>query len=309
MQPASQSARPSQLADLLASVGRDGHVDADETRAIRGAVFPDGVVDRAEAGALFQLAGRVANDDAAWAEAFCEAIGDHMIGDDGFVSDENAAWLLGQTRQHAALAVPLLVKVLERAESAPESLAAAARDAVLAAVAAAPMGKRETEWVRTCLYALAGDGAAHVTDSEARWLFALDAATDGRDNDPAWPDLFVKAMLNHVMSWRPSALIDRSAESARRDWLKAPVTPAPLGFLARAFEGGVKGWRERVQFTEVDAFEQHYAQRLDDAVDDARLTPEEVADIVARVRADGRETANGARLLEELGRFEAAQSA
>lgn len=303
------AASPSQLADLLDRVGRDGHVDAGETLEIRRAVFPDGVVDRAEAGALFQLAGRVANTDEAWAEAFCEAIGDHMIGDDGFVSDENAAWLLSQTKRCAALAVPLLVKVLERAESAPETLAAAAREAVLAAVAEAPMGRRETEWVRTCLYALAGDEAAHVSDAEARWLFALDAATDGRANDPMWGDLFVKAMLNHVMGWRPSALIDRSAESARRDWLKAPVNPAPLGFLGRAFEGGWKGWRDRVGYSDVDAFEEHYARRLEQGADDERLTLDEVAAIVARVRADGRETANEARLLEEIGRFEAAQAA
>ena len=70
----------------------------------------------------------------------------------------------------------------------------------------------------------------------------------------------------------------------------------------------MKGYRERIAYTELDAFEQHYAQRLEQAAEDERLTLDEVTKIVTLVRADGKRTANEERLLEEVRRFEAAQA-
>jgi len=298
---------------LVDRVAADGRVSAEEVLALRQTVFPDGVVDHEEAGALFALAGHVANDDGAqsapWAEAFIEAIGDHVLGADRFITDNMARWLVEKAPRAGALATPLLLKVLDRAESAPETLAAAARAAVLEAVATAPLGARELGWVRTCLFTLAGDGAAYVTDAEVRWLFALDAATDGRANDAGWPDLFVKSVLNHVMGHRPSTFVARDSQAARRDWLAAPAAPSALGFLGRAFEGGLDGYLARVFSPgEADAFEAHYARRLAEAAEDSRLTLQEVTRIVTLVRADGKRTANETRLLEEVRQLEAAQA-
>ncbi len=297
------------LQALVDRIAADGRVSADEALDVRRAVFPDGAVDRTEAAALFALAGRVANDDPAWLEAFIEAVGDHVLGADKLVTDAHAAWLVAHAAKAGTLAAPLLVKVLDRAESVPEALAVAAREAVAAAVADAPLGAREVEWVRTCLFALSVDGGAHVSEAEARWLFALDAATDGRANDPAWPDVFVKAILNHVMGQRPAAVLSRDSQRAGRDWLEAPAKPAPLGFLGRAFEGGLAGYIARVtEAGEADAFEAYYAKRLAEADEDARLTLDEVTRVVALARADGKRTANEARLLDEVRRLEAAQA-
>ncbi|MDX2235357.1 MAG: hypothetical protein NW200_12735 [Hyphomonadaceae bacterium] len=294
---------------LLDRVAADRRVSDAETLDLRRAVFADGDVDRAEAGALFDIAGRVANEDAAWAEAFVEAVGDHVLGPDRHITDDRAGWLIMHAPLAGALAAPLLVSALDRAESAPAALAAAARAAVLKAVADAPLDARAVAWVRTCLHAVAGDGAAHIGAEEAQWLFDLDAAVDGRPNDPAWSDLFVKAILNHVMGQRPSALLGRESRLARRAWLEAPVRPAPVGFLARAFAGGLDGWRARIaEPGEVDAFEAAYAERLAHAAEDAVLTLDEVTRLVALARADGKRTANEARLLEEVRRLEAAQA-
>lgn len=306
-------AHPVPLAALVDRVAADGRVSEDEALQIRRAVFPDGDIDRAEATALFQLAARVANDDDAndgdnWAEAFIEAIGDHVCGPDRFVHDDAAAWLIANAAQAGALKVPLLLKVLDRAECAPESLAAAAREALAVRIGAGPLLVNDLADIRTCLFALAGDACAQVSEAEARWLFALDAATDGADNDPAWGDLFVKAMLNHVTGQRTAEILSRNQQRDRLDWLRAPVKAAPLDFLARAPQGGLAAYRRRIFHNEAANFEAHYAARLAEAEHDARLTLDEVSRLVALVRADGKRTANEQRLMDEVARLETEQA-
>lgn len=296
------------LVALVDQIAADGRVSADEALSVRRTVFPDGAVDRAEAAALFDLASRVANDDAEWAAAFVEAIGDHVLGADRFVHDEDAAWLIANARDAGVLQSRLLTKVLERAECAPEKLAAAAREALAARIGAGPLSAQDLVDIRTCLFALAGDGAVHVSEAELRWLFALDAATDGAENDPAWGDLFVKAALNHVMAVRAPEVISRGQQRANHDWLNSPVRPAPLAFLARFTEGGLATYRRRVGLRERDLFESHYEQRLAEAAEDGRLTTEEVARVVNLVRSDSRQTANEARLLGEVGWLQAART-
>lgn len=295
------------LASLVDAIAADGRADAGEVLQIRRAVFPDGAVDRSEAAALFSLAGRVANDDAAWAEAFIEAVTDHVIGPDRFIHDDDAAWLIAQADRAGALKAPLLLKALHRAECAPESLAAAARAALLARIGAGPLLVHDLADIRTCLFALAGDAAAHVSADELAWLFAIDAATDGQDNDPAWPDLFVKAALNHATGQRVAGLLTRNQQRDRLDWVRTPARPAPLAFLARAGEGGLATYRRRLFRNEAREFETYYAARLAEAEVDARLTLDEVARLVTLVRADGRRTANEQRLLDEVARLEAEQ--
>jgi hypothetical protein len=294
------------LVALVDQIASDGRVSADEALKVRRAVFPDGIVDRAEAAALFDLASRVANDDADWAGAFVEAIGDHVLGPDRFVHDDDAAWLMANAEGAGILKSRLLIKVLERAECAPQSLAAAARDSLAARIGDGPLLVEDLADIRTCLFALSGDGAVHVSEEELRWLFALDAATDGQPNDPAWGDLFVKAALNHVMAQRAPDLLSPAQQRARHDWLNSSVRPAPLSFLARAGEGGLATYRRRVGLRERDLFESHYETRLAEAADDGRLTRSEVDRVVALVRGDGRRTANEARLMDELERLHVA---
>ncbi|MBT9447730.1 MAG: hypothetical protein IV086_18715 [Hyphomonadaceae bacterium] len=296
------------LLDLVDRIAADARVDADEASAFRRAVFPGGIVSRGESRAFFTLAGEISDGCDGWAAAVMDAVSDHVLGADNVISNGAAAWLAAHAPFAGALAAPLLVRIVERAESAPHALVAAARGAVSAAVAQSPMGPRETAWVRSCLYALASDEATHVSDAEVRWLFALDAATDGRANDPAWGDLFVKATLNHVTGQRRSALLSPEGQHERRAWLEKPVDPSPVRFFARAFENGLDGYRAGLNAPgETEAFEAHYAQRLTEAAEDERLTLAEVSVFIALVHADGVRTANETRLLEEMRRLEGAQ--
>jgi hypothetical protein len=293
---------------LLDQIAQDGAVNAQEALDIRRAVFPDGVVDRAEAEALVRLAGKVATgtddrqDAAAFAATLAEALSDHVLGGDGHVTDADATWLAAATKSLAPmLGLEVLACTLRRAESAPESLASAARASVLAACAGRAISARDVGHVRTILFAAAGESAVHVGLEEARWVLALDANCDGFAHDPDWADLFMKAMLNHVLGQRASPLLAREGILDRRAWLSQTESGGALAFLSRAFSGGLRGYVQALKTPDtVTEMERHYESRLAHAAQDERLTLQEVAHLVALVRADGKRTANEARLIEAV---------
>lgn len=301
------------LQDLVDRLAADGRVTAEEALQLRQAVFPDGVVSRDEAEALIALDARVASQDAAWAAAFVEGVVDYAMRDGGHVSAETADWLIAAFGHEGAreTEVEAVLKVLERAESAPESLCAFARMRLAALVADRPMGAAETALVRRCLYAGSGSGATAVTEAEARWLFALDAQTDGRANDPAWGDLFVKGVLNHLMGKRAPALLEAKGMMARQAWLNTPVKVSPLAFLSRGF-GNLADGVEALKRGEPGAAERmadYYRSENAHAAAAARLTLEESAWALGMTREDGKQTSNEAALLAELQRVEQAQAA
>ena len=58
----------------------------------------------------------------------------------------------------------------------------------------------EVELVRRILYAFGGDGSVAVTRAEAEVLFDINDAIADPTANPAWADLFVKAITNVVMA-------------------------------------------------------------------------------------------------------------
>jgi hypothetical protein len=302
------------LQTLTDQLSADGAISADEALQLRRAVFPDGVVSRDEAEALISLAARVANNDDAWTHAFVEAITDHVLQSGaypGHVDEATASWLTTRLGKEGPreTEVEAVLKVLERAESAPEYLSAFARERISALLAGKPVGAAETELVRRCLYASSGAGRTSVTEAEARWMFALDADSDGRANDPAWGDLFVKAVLCHLMGRRAPDVLEANAMLARQAWLNAP-TPGVVASLASIFKGGLKGYKARIhEGATVDRLEGRYAVANDDAEMDAGLTLSEIAWTVGMTKEDGKRTANEEALLAEIRKLEAEQGA
>lgn len=292
------------LQALIDEVGRDGEVSADEALWLRKSVFPDGVISRDEADALVSLERRVANSDSAWAQAFAEAIVDHVLGSGaGHVDDAMAQWLMVSfaDAERAETCVEALLKVIERAESAPEALATFVRERVAACVAGKAMGRAEVEMVRRALYASAGAGTVAVTEAEVRWLFALDAESDGRANDASWRDLFVKASLCHVMGRRAPKALEAEAVRARESRLSAPVNVTAKGILARFVEGGWAGYVAKVREPGFyEGVENRYAAANAEAEEDAVLTPVEVAAMLGMSDEDSKRTANERALIAEL---------
>ncbi len=288
------------LTDDLATRGR---VSADDALRLRREVFPDGVVSRDEADALIALEARVANSDDAWAQTFAEAIADHVLQEGPNVSDESAAWLAARFGAVAPREAELeaLLKVLERADSAPDSLHAFVRERLSALVASRPIAAADVELIRRCLYA----GDSFVKEDEAKWLFSLDAESDGRANDPSWQDFFVKAVLNHLMGSYAPSLLDAANVRARQAWLEN-TKQTPLSNLWSIFAGGWSGYRDAVRSPSmVDALEADYEALNANAAEDSNLTLQERAWAVGMTQEDGKLTANEKALLAQLEKIEA----
>ncbi len=216
------------LADQLAD---DKTISADEALELRKAVFPDGVVSREEAEMLISLAARVANSDAAWSHAFVEAITDHVLAAGaypGHVDEATVSWLTTRFGKEGPreTEVEAVLKILERAESAPEYLSAFARERVGALLALAPVGAAETETVRRCLYASSGSGP-----ESDRSLEALFPVLDG-----AMPVVFnatteneITRALDLAKEFNLKALIGGGLEAWKvADRLKAQNVPVLL---------------------------------------------------------------------------------
>jgi uncharacterized membrane protein YebE (DUF533 family) len=87
------------LKNLVIDIIEDGVVDADEVATLRTELYADGVIDREEADALFEINDAVSgnDNDPTWDVFFVEAISDHLLNDDvspGEVDDDEAAWLI-----------------------------------------------------------------------------------------------------------------------------------------------------------------------------------------------------------------------
>lgn len=289
------------LQDLMDDLACDRRVSADEALRIRQRIFPDGVVSRDEIAALLSLEARVEGEDPAWTQAFVEAVADCAMTKSPYIDDETSAWLMAQFGRGVARALPVaaLVRVVERAEGAPDPLHAFVRERLTAMVAGRALSAADVELLRRCLFS--GDNA--VNEDEARWLFAIDADTDGRANAASWGDFFVKAQLCHLMGRQAPA----TAEASRKAWLAPPERFEPLANLGNIFKGGWRGYWENVrQLGDTDRLEAHYEAANANAEEDAWLTASEAAMTRSMTEQDGKLTANERALLAELQKLERA---
>lgn len=297
------------LAALVDDLAQDRRISADDALKLRQQIFPDGVVSREEAEALIALEARVSDNDAAWSGAFVEAIVDHMLEtalNPGHVSAESAQWLMGRFGKDGAreTEIETVLKVLERCQSAPTALCDYARERIGAYVDGRAITAADVELMRRALYA----GDAAVTETEARWLFAMDATHDHFANAATWQDLFVKCLLNHVMGRQAPALLDAEGMLARQAWLNNEHKARPVGNLLSVFTGGWKNYLSGVRgLDQVDGFETYYEAANENAEEDAKLTLEEIAFLSGIAREDGKRTANEEALLAEIRSLESEQ--
>jgi hypothetical protein len=245
------------LVQRLAAAGKIGASDVIE---LRRAVFGDGGVTKQEAEALFDLVQKRPDVGEEWREFFVEALTDHIVNQvepQGYVDEANARWLMNMVSRDNVIGsdteLDLLVKVMEKSVSVPESLELfvlhAVRDAVVTGegptrhgpLVAGCISQAETEILRRVLYAAGGSGNVAVTRAEADILFDINDATLNVDNDPAWSDLFVKAIANHVMAVSGYQPAPREDTLRRSKWLDDTEVSVG-GFLGRM----AGGWREMI---------------------------------------------------------------
>lgn len=287
---------------------------------LRSATYADGRISPEEADALFRLNDAGLSFERSWNDYFIEAITDFLVNQAepmGYVTAEKGQWLTERIDHDGHVdtrtELELLINVIDRARWAPESLVrfamAQVRDCVVsgqgvlrsgAELAPGQIAEAEVELLRRILYAFGGDGNVAVTRAEAEVLFEINDAVSAGVPNPAWTDLFVKAIANAVMSVSSYAVPSRE-EALRRDaWLDYHTDLSPLGLIKKFTSGGFS-LREgyRLLTREESALDRLERQRIEMIVNEA-VTEGEATWLAERICRDGNVNENEAALLAYL---------
>lgn len=212
------------LSDITRRLKSAGRITADDVIAMRREVYGAPEVGRDDVEALIALDQAVGDAAPEWGGFVADAMVDYVVRQQDpqdYVDDAKAAWLT------AACAGPLtrqggleaLVRVLESASSAPQSLEAFVLGKVKAAiVATGRLAADDVALIRRLVFAGASEGNIGVTREEADALFDIDQAC-GANADPAWPPFFAQAIDDALTAVSPFHVDNR--EEAGRDtaWL------------------------------------------------------------------------------------------
>jgi hypothetical protein len=240
-------------------------VTADDVARLRREVFRDGVVCRPEADALFAIDTSCRSRVPEWDQFFIDAVSDYLVNREapkGYVSEANADWLISAISRDGIVCtrteVELLITVMERATAMPASLSAFALRQVAHVVidGDGPLAKGrvarpgvvtadDVAMLKRILYAYGGGGNAGITRDEAEVLFDINDHTAEAANDPAWSDLFVKAIGFSLMAATRHQAATRETALRREAWL-ADDSVDVAGFFSRVFAGGLKGYKDAV---------------------------------------------------------------
>lgn len=288
-----------------------GKITEADVLALRRAMYGnDHVIDKAEAEALFKLNDAADGTCAAWPDFFVEAVTDycvHQIEPAGYVSEDNASWLIGMVSRSGRVKTPteleLSLKVMESSREVPASLERFAMNQVRKAVMTGEgptrrggdlkpgqIGEAEVTLLRRILYAAAGAGGAAISQAEAEMLFDLNDAVSAENNHPAWRELFVKAVANYLMAARVQATRGRDEALRREKWLDSDDAGV-MGILSQALSSGLRGfgdgkWRDEMNPRQAVAVERHDKFVTDTAVSEI-ITGDEAEWLASRINRDG----------------------
>lgn len=240
------------LQDVTAMIRQARALGPDETLALRRAVWPDGTISATEANILFELNHASSSASPEWVDFFVEAITALLVEQTeprGYVSDENAAWLMQRIDHDGHVdtlaELELLVRVIERADNVPDDLKAYTLVQIKRIVLAGEgptrhsdmlkpgcIGTTEVRLLRRVLYAAGGHAPAHISRAEAELLFAIKDATVQGDNAPEWQTLFVQALSLHILTDPIYHALHRD-EAARLDAFMNDTSSSVGGFIGR----------------------------------------------------------------------------
>jgi hypothetical protein len=238
--------------DLAAQLKTKATISAEDTLQARRLAWPDGRIDSSEADIIFDLNSCGKDNSSEWIDFFVEAMSTYIVQQvepRGYIDEGNAKWLMSKIDQDGRVdtlgELELLVKILEMALNAPDSLKSYAlsqvenivltgegptRDGGL--IDANAISDAEVKILRRLLFAQAGDGPANVSRLEADLLFRIKDASLGGNNSSAWQTLFVQAVGNHLMAhsdYKPLAREDAARLETFMNDNKASI----WGFFSR----------------------------------------------------------------------------
>ncbi|MEX0589979.1 MAG: hypothetical protein WD207_02715, partial [Xanthobacteraceae bacterium] len=196
------------------------NINAADVIALLREVYADGIATRDEAEELIAFDHSLASATPGWRDFFAATVADHVLQRQepaGFVDKGKAEWLVGALAHGRRIATvggfAAVLRLIEIAPETPPVLAAYAIDQLRVAVIAGEgpaIGKRahysrmidgeDVALLARILVAAGGDAGHAVSRAEAEALFDLHDAVAGGASDPAFDDLFFKAIANHLMS-------------------------------------------------------------------------------------------------------------
>ncbi|OYW53501.1 MAG: hypothetical protein B7Y80_14830 [Hyphomicrobium sp. 32-62-53] len=314
---------------ILRSVSVDdiisrGSIREQDVMRMRQSFYDDGLITPEEADQLIRLNAACPVQDAAWSPFVVQAICDYIVNQtepEGYVTAANADWLIAmiapEGRVRSKTELDLLLQVLDTARWSPERLVRFALDEVKRAIIEGdgPLrmnGTRQTgtitdaevDLIRRILYAFGGDGNIAITRAEAEVLIAIEEslATGGTPN-PAWTDLFVKAMANVILATSGYAPPSRE-EALRSDaWLKRRGDLAPSHMVGAMVTGSLSSvWDTYTeQSSEERALARLERQRVE-IITNEEITEGEAFWLVERMTRDDRLTPTELALIDYLRR-------
>jgi hypothetical protein len=290
-------------------LGRGSIMESD-IPPFRRVLYEDGIITAEEAELLFHLNTSCSVKPPAWSELFIEGITDYIVYQErpqGYLTASNAHWLIdrvsdnGQIRSRGNL--DLVVHVLDKARWAPVSLAtfalAQVKDAVLSGKGPLRPGSSvepkqitdpEVDLIRRIIYAFGGDGHVAVTREEADVLFDIDEAIADGPPNPAWTDLFVKAVANVIMAASGYAVPSREEAMRREASLDAPEQKTSvLAFLLAMVHTNLDAVKDAYhnQTTEERALARLEHQRIE-IITNETITEVEASWLASRIGRDGK---------------------
>ncbi len=226
--------------DIVGAIIARKTITSTDVTWLRQEVFMDGVTDDKEAEAVFRLNEECTEKDESWNQLYVDALTDYFVwqaSPRGYVDEGHAQYLtrriMRDNRIESTTELELLANIIHWADNCPPELAElllmAVRESVLDPDEAAyGQGRRpgvvdavDVELIKRAIYAPATAGGITVTRLEAEVILDIDRGTDGAANDPAWKQLFVYAIGNHLMFPRPHRPPPPADEVIRREeWLK-----------------------------------------------------------------------------------------
>jgi hypothetical protein len=226
--------------DFTAAIEGGARISAEDVLELRRWVWPDGSVSDAEAETMFALNRLAREAGPEWSDFLIEAMTDYVVNarsPRGYIDEANAAWLIDQVDRDGAPVIAtelqLVVKILESALNAPQSLKSwALREIEAGVLADGRVGEDEAQLLRRILFAAGGDGALVISRDEAELLWRLKDACLHADNGEGWQKLFVQAVGNHLMAWSSYQPLERG-EAERLEAFVNDRRSSVFGFLAR----------------------------------------------------------------------------
>lgn len=272
---------------------------------MRAELYRDGIVDHAEAALLIQLDREATTTCVEWDDFLAEEISDFLVfakTPEGYVGEEDADWLTAQIARDGILATPrcleLLIRTLEKARQVPvrlsEFVLRQVADTVMqgntksgrAGRIAGVVDRADVELIRRILFATGSDANVAITQAEADILFEINDRTVEEMNDPAWTDLYVKAIANFVLATSGAAVPARE-EALRRDRFLESADPDLAGFFRRMISGSVGGIFDAFRETGTErAWAARNRQRNDGEARSSDVAGDEARWLVDRIGRD-----------------------